>query len=85
MFDLLELQQLVSQEMPPEHRRQQEVVDAYLHRMGRGFSPAFLDDFWMEVGKLFSLESDQAFLSGLHLGVELTLALAPQPPRSPRP
>ena len=85
MFDLLDLQQLLPQEMPPEYRRQQEVVEAYLHRMGRGFSPAFLDDFWTEVGRLMALESDQAFLSGLRLGAELSLALAPQPPRSPRP
>lgn len=84
MFDLLDLQQLISQEMPPEYHRQQEVVSAYLHRLGRGFSSDFLDDFWTEVGKLFALESDHAFLSGLHLGVELSLALAPQPPRTPR-
>lgn len=85
MFDLLDLQQLISQEMPPEYRKQQEVVNACLHRMSRGFSPAFLDDFRTEVGKLFALERDQAFLSGLRLGAELSLALAPQPPRSPRP
>ena len=85
MFDLLLLRQLVSQEMPPEYRKQQEVVEAYLHRMSRGFSSAFLDDFWTETGKLFALELDQAFLSGLRLGAELSLALAPQPTRSPRP
>lgn len=85
MFDLLDLQQLISQEMPPEYHKQQEVVNAYLHRMSRGFSPAFLDDFWTEVGKLFALERDQAFLSGLRLGAELSLALAPQPPKNPRP
>lgn len=85
MFNLLDLQQLVSQEMPPEYRKQQEVVDSYLHRLGRGFSPDFLDDFWTEVGRLIALESDHAFLSGLRLGVDLSRALAPQPPRSPRP
>ena len=85
MLDLLDLQQLVPQEMPPEYRKQQEVVASYLHRMGRGFSPDFLDDFWTEVGRLMALESDHAFLSGLRLGVDLSRALDPQPPKSPRP
>ena len=83
MFDLLDLQQLLPQEMPPEYRKQQEVVSSYLHRLGRGFSPDFLDEFWTEVGRLMALESDHAFLSGLRLGAELSLALAPQPPRNP--
>lgn len=54
MLDLLDLQQLVPREMPPEYRKQQEVVASYLHRMGRGFSPDFLDDFWTEVGRLMA-------------------------------
>ncbi|MBM6924474.1 hypothetical protein [Pseudoflavonifractor phocaeensis] len=85
MFDLLKLQQLLPREMPPEYRRQQEVVECYLRRMGRGFSADFLEDFWTEVGRLMALESDHAFLSGLRLGVDLSRALDPAPPKSPRP
>ena len=51
MFDLLELQQLMIHETSPEYRKQLAVVDTYMTRLGKGFSAAFLDDFWSELDR----------------------------------
>ena len=56
MFDLLELQQLMIHETSPEYRKQLAVVDTYMTRLGKGFSAAFLDDFWSELCKLSAIE-----------------------------
>lgn len=85
MFNLSELQKLTPQEMPPEYRRQQEVIGGYLNRLGRGFSADYLDDFQIELNRLVTLARDQAFQSGLRLGSELTLALWQPHPKTPRP
>ena len=85
MFDLLELQQLMIHETSPEYRKQLAVVDTYMTRLGKGFSAAFLDDFWSELCKLSSIKSDEQFSSGLYLGSQLILALSQPPARIPRP
>ena len=81
MFDLLELQQLMIHETSPEYRKQLAVV---MTRLGKGFSAAFLDDFWSELCKLSAIESDEQFRSGLYLGSQLILALSQPPARIPR-
>lgn len=85
MFNLIELQQLTPQDTSPEYRRQQEIIGGYLNRLGRGFSADYLEDFQIELGRLVALARDQAFLSGLRLGSELTLALWQPLPKKPRP
>lgn len=85
MFDLLELQQLMIHETSPEYRKQLAVVDTYMTRLEKGFSAAFLDDFWSELCKLSAIESDEQFRSGLYLGSQLMLALSQPPARIPRP
>lgn len=85
MFDLLDLQKLLPQEISPDYQKQRETVDSYLHRMGRAFTPDFLEDFQLELDRLAALERDRAFLSGLRLGVDLSTLLAPPPSRMPRP
>nr|WP_300167810.1 hypothetical protein [uncultured Flavonifractor sp.] len=85
MFDLLDLQKLLPQEISPDYQKQRETVDSYLHRMGRAFTPDFLEDFQLELDRLAALERDRAFLSGLRLGVDLSTLLAPPLSRMPRP
>ena len=53
-------------------------------RLGKGFSAAFLDDFWSELCKLSAIESDEQFRSGLYLVSQLILALSQPPARIPR-
>ena len=85
MFDLLELENLLTTEMTPEYRQQLAVVEAYLDKLQKGFSFAFLDKFWSEVGRLSAIESDGCFRAGLYLGANLILALSQPPARIPRP
>ena len=85
MFDLLELENLLSMEMTPEYRRQLAVVETYLDKLQKGFSFSFLDDFWSEMSKLSAIESDESFRAGLYLGANLILALSQPPARIPRP
>ena len=46
MFDLLELERLLTTEMTPEYREQLAVVETYLDKLQKGFSFSFLDSFW---------------------------------------
>ena len=85
MFDLLELERLLTTEMTPEYREQLAVVETYLDKLQKGFSFSFLDSFWSEAGKLSDIESDDYFRAGLYLGASLTLALSQPPARIPRP
>ena len=85
MFDLLELERLLTTEMTPEYRQQLAVVETYLDKLQKGFSFSFLDSFWSEVYKLSAIESDDYFRAGLYLGASLTLALSQPPARIPRP
>ena len=85
MFDLLELERLLTTEMTPEYRQQLAVVETYLNRLQKGFSFSFLDKFWSEVGRLSAIESDESFRAGLYLGANLILALSQPPARIPRP
>ena len=48
MFDLLELERLLTTEMTPEYREQLAVVETYLDKLQKGFSFSFLDSFWSE-------------------------------------
>ena len=60
----------------PEYRKRLAVVAFRTTRLGKGFSAAFLDDFWSELCKLSAIESDEQFRSGLYLGSQLILALS---------
>ena len=84
MFDLLELEPFLPSNPSPEYKKQLAVVDTYMTRLGKGFSAAFLDDFWSELCKLSAIESDEQFRSGLYLGSQLILALSQPPARIPR-
>lgn len=84
MFDLLELERLLTTEMTPEYREQLAVVETYLDKLQKGFSFSFLDSFWSEACKLSAIESDDYFRAGLYLGASLTLALSQPPARIPR-
>ena len=85
MFDLLELERLLTTEMTPEYREQLAVVETYLDKLQKGFSFSFLDSFWSEACKLSAIESDESFRAGLYLGANLILALSQPPARIPRP
>lgn len=85
MFDLLELENLLTTDMTPEYRQQLSVVDTYMEKLRKSFSFSFLDDFWSEVCKLSAIESDDYFRAGLYLGANLTLALSQPPARIPHP
>lgn len=87
MFDLLLLQELLSDEMTEPYRAQLKIVDRYSQQIIDAFSEDFLDDYWAEISQLAAIQEDHAFLQGLRLGAQLTLALLIPPARSrtPRP
>jgi hypothetical protein len=87
MFNLLSLIQLLPEQMTPAQQEAWRALSPYGAKISQAFSPAFWDELVSLFSQIGVCEREDAFLSGLQMGAQLTLGLFPPPPtaRTPHP